>query len=100
MIARGSWVQIHKIILHPQERPSSLPDATKKVPLECWVKGFLTHDAVLGDEVVVTTMTGRKETGMLVTDHPSYHHDFGQFVPELLEIGRIVREQIARKTHE
>ena len=100
MIPRGSWVQIHKIILKPQERPSSLPEATKKAPLECWVKGFLNVDAEMGDLVKVTTLTGRDESGTLVALNPSYHHDFGQFVPELLEISRMVREQIARQSHE
>jgi hypothetical protein len=100
MIPRGSWVQIHKIILNPSERVASLPEATRQVPLELWVKGFLSIDANLGDLVVITTITGRVESGTLLALNPSYRHDFGQFVPELLEIGRIVREQIARDSHE
>ncbi|HAS72840.1 MAG TPA: 2-amino-4-ketopentanoate thiolase, partial [Clostridiales bacterium UBA8960] len=57
------------------------------VPLEMWVKGFIDRDAAIGDAVEVTTITGRKEFGSLTEVEPTYRHSFGNFVPEILEIG-------------
>ena len=91
MIKKGEWVRIHKIILEPSERAPQVPDDTKKVPLEMWVKGYLENDAEPGDEVSVTTVTGRHETGKLLEANPYYEHDFGKFVPELLAIDSQVR---------
>jgi hypothetical protein len=87
MVKKGEWVQIHQIVLKPEERPDHLPEDTKKVPLELWVKGFLEQDANMGDEVEVTTLTGRKVAGELVEVNPSYEYGFGEFVPELLKVG-------------
>ena len=45
MAKKGDWVQIHNIVLKPEERSSALPEDTKKHPLEMWVKGYLQADA-------------------------------------------------------
>jgi len=92
MIKKGTWVRIHKIILEPSERAPQVPEDTRKVPFEMWVKGFLLQDAEMGDEVTIETVTGRTETGNLVEVNPYYEHDFGKFVPELLAIDKQVRE--------
>jgi hypothetical protein len=84
---KGDWVQIHQIVLKPEERPAHLPEDTKKVPLELWVKGFIEHDANIGDEVEIITLTGRRVKGELVEVNPKYEHGFGEFVPEILQIG-------------
>ena len=41
MAKKGDWVQIHNIVLTPEERSSALPEDTKSHPLEMWVKGYL-----------------------------------------------------------
>ena len=64
---------------------------THGVPLEMWVKGHLTADAEIGDEVEIITRTGRHVRGRLLEVNPRYTHDYGEFVPELLEIGDTVR---------
>lgn len=74
MAKKGDWVLTHNIILTPQQRAPQVPEDTHGVPLEMWVKGHLTADAEIGDEV-----------------NPRYTHDYGEFVPELLEIGDTVR---------
>jgi len=94
MIKKNSWVQIKKIILEPKERASNLPEPTKKVPLVMWVKGHLLEDAELNTEVHIKTLTGRKESGILVCVNPSYMHTYGEFVPEILEIDRIVKAKL------
>ncbi len=92
MIKQDSWVLIHRNILSPEERAPQIPEDTKKVPLEMWIKGYLTADAELGQEVSVITRTGRRESGTLVEAQPYYKHDYGEFVPELLTISEQVRE--------
>ncbi|WP_027308022.1 2-amino-4-oxopentanoate thiolase subunit OrtA [Caloramator sp. ALD01] len=92
VIKKGTYVQIHQIVLRPDERASNLPDETKNVPLEMWVKGYLNSDARIGDEVEITTLTNRKVIGTLVEVNPSYRHDFGKFVPEILKIGQDLRK--------
>ncbi|MCD4711953.1 MAG: 2-amino-4-ketopentanoate thiolase [Clostridiales bacterium] len=89
---KGEWVKIYRVILKPEERAPQVPDDTKLVPLEMWVKGFITADAELGDIVEVKTITGRMESGKLVEINPTYTHSFGNFVPELLQIGLDLKE--------
>lgn len=94
MVEKNSWVQIHKIVLDVGKRASHLPEDTKRVPLEMWVKGYLQMDANIGDDVVIKTVTGRKETGTLVAVNPVYKHNFGNFIPELLIIDRMVKDKL------
>lgn len=85
---KGDWVQIHEIVLKPEERTGKLPEDTQKVPLELWVKGYIQTDANIGDTVEIKTLTGRTVTGELVDVNPKYEYGFGdEFVPELLRIG-------------
>lgn len=92
VIKKGTWVLIHRNVLEPEERAPQVPDDTKKVPLELWVKGFLQEDAKIGDEVTVETRTKRIEKGRLLEANPYYKHDFGKFVPELITISEQVRD--------
>lgn len=91
MIKKGTWVQIKKIILSSDERADNIPDDSKKVPLIMWVKGYLLNDAATGDIVKVRTITGRTEAGTLISCTPSYKHNYGDFIPELLEIQKAVK---------
>ena len=85
MVKKGEWVRIHKVILEAQERTGKLPEDTQKCPLEMWTKGYLLADAE------IESVNGRKETGTLIEVNPSYRHDFGECVPELLAIDKQVR---------
>lgn len=90
---KGDWIRIYKIILTPDERAPQVPDDTKKVPLEKWDKGFLLDDtADIGDEVVVETIIGRKQAGKLIEINPQYNHGWGSCIPEILNIGRQVKD--------
>lgn len=100
MIKKGSWVQIHKVVLKPEERTAQIPEETKKVPLEMWVKGFLCEDSLMNDFVEITTLTGRTESGTLIAVNPSYHHDYGDFVPELLQIDKLVKTALQEGKNE
>jgi hypothetical protein len=94
MVKKNSWVRIHSVILEPGERAPQVPEDTKKVPLEMWVKGWLREDAEIGGRATVTTLTGRVETGTLLEENPTYRHSFGDLVPELLRIGAQARELV------
>ena len=88
---KGDWVQIHQIVLEPEKRAPQVPNDTKKVPLELWVKGYILSDAEIGDSIEIETVTGRRITGTLKIINPNYTHSFGNFVPELLKVDKIVK---------
>ncbi len=90
----GDWVQVHRIVLRADERAPQVPDDTKLVPLEVWVKGTLQHDAHIGETVQIITMSGRKDTGTLVAVNPDYAHGYGRFVPELHAIDIQLKEML------
>ncbi|SJZ76930.1 2-amino-4-oxopentanoate thiolase subunit OrtA [Selenihalanaerobacter shriftii] len=91
---KGEWVQIHNIVLKAGERAPNLPEETQEVPLELRVRGFITEDAKLGEEVSIKTLIGRTISGTLEEISPSYEHDFGKPVPELLPIGRELKDML------
>lgn len=90
---KGDWVRIHNIVLTPDQRAPQVPEDTRSVPLELWTKGFLLDDeAKIGDQVNIETYIGRKVSGKLIEINPYYEHDFGKCVPELLYIGKQLRD--------
>ena len=97
LIAKGTWVEIHNIVLPVGERASQVPADTQKVPLEMRVKGFLVDSAALDDEAEIVTTVGRELYGKLVEVNPPYTHQFGAPIPELSTIGGEVRA-ILRET--
>ena len=91
----GEWVQIHNVILPAEERAAHVPEDTRQVPFEMWLKGFLIdEEAQIGDTVTIETVTGREVMGELVAVNPRYPHSFGEPVPELMSIGRELRALI------
>jgi hypothetical protein len=90
-LAKGTWVEIHSVILPAGARAPQVPDDTARVPLEMRAKGFLAEPAKIGTEAEVLTVTGRRLRGTVCAANPPYHHGFGAPLPELLEIGGEVR---------
>jgi 2-amino-4-ketopentanoate thiolase alpha subunit len=77
-------VQIHVVILEPDERSNNLPEATRSVCYEGWIKGFLLDDhAEIGQTVQIESFIGRTLTGVLTELNPIYNHNFGEPQPEL-----------------
>jgi hypothetical protein len=91
LIAKGTWVEIHRVVLAPGERAPHVPEDTKRVPLELWVKGFLAAPAALDEEAEIVTLVGRRLRGTLTEVNPAYTHGFGPPIPELSTIGGEVR---------
>ena len=92
MAKKGDWVRIHSVVLKAEERTAKIPDDTQKCDLEMWTKGVLQDDAEIGDVVTVKTACNRLETGTLIEVGPYYTHSYGEFVPEIIEIDRQLRE--------
>ena len=88
-------MEIRKIALEPHERAPQVPDDTRQVPLEMKVKGFLVSEAAIGEEAAITTPAGRTVRGTLSEINPAYTHQFGPPIPELLPIGKELREMLA-----
>ncbi len=87
MAKKNDWVRIHRNVLEAKERTGKLPDDTKHVPLEMWVKGHLVNEtAEIGDEVTIITRVGRQEHGTLIEVNPFYQLDYGEYVPEITAI--------------
>lgn len=95
MAKKNDWVRIHRNVLEPEQRTGKLPEDTKKVPLEMWVKGRLQNEtAELGDEVTVITAVGRTEHGKLIEVNPCYTLNYGTFVPEILTMEESLRNAL------
>lgn len=92
---RGDWVEIEQTLLKQGERAPQVPEDTQKVPLKLWFKGYmLSEEAVIGDEIEIETIIGRKEKGILSTINPRHFHDYGKPVKELTDIGIELRNEI------
>lgn len=97
LIEKGTWVEIHSIVLPAGERASQVPQDTQQVPLERRVKGFLVKPASLGDEAEIVTTVGRHLRGTLIEVNPAYTHQFGAPIPELSDIGGEVRAILRKR---
>ena len=91
----GDLVQIHLVVLRPEERTANVPDCTKAVPYEAWVKGFLLDaSAGIGDPVRIRTFAGRELQGDLAVVNPAYDHSFGKPPVELIRASLEGRERL------
>jgi len=97
MANKNAWVEVHRVVLEPGERAPQVPADTRGVPLEMKVKGFLSHDASVGDEVEITTPAGRRIRGVLTAVNPAYAHRFGSPIAELSAIGSELRAILRAK---
>jgi len=86
-VPAGTWVEIEKILLTPEQRAPQVPEDTRATPYIMKVAGFLAADSDPGSEVEITTLSGRKVSGTLKVVRPHYEHSFGKTVEELLHIG-------------
>ena len=99
-IAKGTWVQIHHIVLSQGERAPQVPRDTQQVPLEMTVKGFLVEPARVGEEAEILTQVGRRLRGTLTEVNPAYTHSFGPPIPELTSVGGEVRAMLRERGQE
>jgi len=95
---KGSLVLIHQIILSSEERTENIPECTKAVPYEVWIKGFLLNEsASLGEIVQIETFIGRKLEGIFVECNPSYTHGFGTTPLPLIKAGFDAKKRLEQE---
>jgi hypothetical protein len=97
LITKGTWVEIHRIVLPAGERAPQVPADTQGVDLEMRVKGFLVEAATVGSQVEIVTPVGRRLHGTLTEVNPAYTHSFGAPIPELSTIGGEVRAMLRER---
>ena len=91
----GDWVEVSAVLLAPAERSLNLPPETAAVPLVMRVRGWAVAAAEVGTEVSVRTQAGRILRGTLLAVNPRFDHDFGGCVPELIEVRRRLKAEMA-----
>jgi hypothetical protein len=86
--AAGDWVEVSRVILEPGGRAPNLPADTAGVPYALRVRGVALSEAEIGGALRVRTQAGRELEGRLEAVSPAFRHDFGECVPELIELRR------------
>ena len=81
----GDWVEIAQVVLQPEERAPGLPPDTAVLPYVLRASGVAQEAGEIGATISVRTLSGRVISGELVEINPSFRHDFGRGVPELLQ---------------
>jgi 2-amino-4-ketopentanoate thiolase alpha subunit len=92
--AADDWVEVSYTLLEPADRSTNLPEETASKPLIAWVKGYAKSAAAIGEQLTVTTLTGREVAGVLTDVLPGYTHTFGRPPAQLVHIGRDLRERV------
>ena len=93
MIKKGTWVRIEKVILQAEERTAKIPEDTKSTPFKMWTKGVLQEDCELLAVAKIKTVADREDEGILVEVNPFYELNYGSFVPEIIEIDEVIRNE-------
>jgi len=91
LVKKGTWVSLRKTILEPNMRAAGIPEETAATPLIMWVSGFLEADAERGGDATIRTRMNRVESGVLEEVNPTSAVNYGEFVPEILQIGAQAR---------
>ncbi len=89
------WVEIGFTVLTPEQRTTRLPEDTRVVPYYGRLKGFVSGEVAVGEEVEVETVTGRRVRGEVLRIEPEYTHSFGRPVVELIQAGVEARSLLA-----
>lgn len=100
MIEKGTYVYIKKIVLKSNQRSSNIPFDTKDKDFIMKIKGYLTKDASLGDEVDILTETKRKVSGILIETNPTYTHSFGDYLDEVKTMKDIILNEMEDVLHD
>lgn len=93
MIKKDTYVRIEKTILESSMRTSKIPEDTKQTPFKMWTKGFLLEDCSLNEIGNIRTVSGRIDSGKVIEENPMYELNYGEFVPEIIEIDEVLRNE-------
>lgn len=87
IVAKGTWVEVERIVARPGDRLPNLSRDAAKPPQVVRVAGFLLEDAELGQHVRVRTIIGNEHSGKLRIENPGYGASFVNTFPELMRAG-------------
>jgi 2-amino-4-ketopentanoate thiolase alpha subunit len=93
-VAAGSWVEIRQVVLVAGKRAPNVPADTAATDFVARIRGFLVESAPIGGEATIRTLLGREVTGELSSVNPRNPADFGNPVPELLQLGLAARKAL------
>jgi 2-amino-4-ketopentanoate thiolase alpha subunit len=93
-VPAGTWVELERVILRPGERAPGIPADTASVPFAARVRGFLLAPARMGTTVEVRTQAERVVSGRLRAVLPRNPADFGAPSPELLLVGKAMKQRL------
>lgn len=93
-VAAGSWVEIRQVVLVAGNRAPNVPADTAATDFVARIRGFLVESGPIGGESKVRTLLGREVTGELSAVNPRNPADFGDPVPELLQLGLAARRAL------
>lgn len=93
-VPAGSWVEVRQIVLRGGDRAPNVPPDTAAVDFVARIRGFLQTDTKLGEEASVRTLADREVRGRLSAVNPRNPADFGNPVPELLQLGGEARRSL------
>jgi hypothetical protein len=82
------------VVLRAGERAPNVPPDTAEVDFVARIRGFLTTSASIGDDATVRTLVGREVSGVLTVVNPRNPADYGNPVPDLLELGSQARQAL------
>lgn len=88
------WVEIEWTVLEPQDRSQKIPDETRRTAYRARTRGYAPGNPEIGDEVEVTTVSGRRLRGQVLSLRPGYEHSFGRPEPAWLEMQRSIRDLV------
>lgn len=94
MARAGDWAEVGLVLLEAGERSPAVSADTARLPFEARVRGFLEHDAEIGDRASIATVLGRRVEGTLIEVLPPSRQTFGRPAPELLPIGGELRARL------
>lgn len=94
MISKGTWVEVERMVLTPENRAPNIPKETRITPLKSWIRGTCLSNCKLGDEVEVETNSGRIVKGIVVDIEPGYFHTYGKYVKEMCNVGKQAKKLI------
>ncbi|MDQ3937334.1 MAG: 2-amino-4-oxopentanoate thiolase subunit OrtA [Chloroflexota bacterium] len=93
-VPSGSWVEIEQVVLRAGQRAPNVPADTAAVDFVARIRGFLLADASMGADATIRTLAGREVGGRLTAVNPRNTADFGNPVPELLQLGLAARRAL------
>jgi 2-amino-4-ketopentanoate thiolase alpha subunit len=93
-VPAGTWVELERVILRPGERAPAIPADTASVPFAARVRGFLLAPARMGTNAEVRTQAERVVSGRLRAVLPRNPADFGDPSPELLLVGKAMKQRL------